>query len=216
MSQERARQYAENAPESRMSETEADSGQKWRSMRGMIRRAARALFAPYLVNRIYVMDVPTHAKPAATDGYEIHPITALEVLRDHPDPEIQRKHSYAGPGAWGYGAWVDGALVAVCWVWSDTRCRNSPVRLARDERALVDICTQSEYRGRGIAPALIACATAVAAHAGCRRLVAWIWWSNSTSIRAFEKSGWTYDSLVFSFSLFGKRIAGRWPWIARG
>jgi hypothetical protein len=181
---------------------------RW-SPRALLRRVATALFAPYLFNLIYTVELSKAAQQKAPDHLDIRPIVAPEILRGHPDPIFSGKYSYAGPGAWGYGAWIDGSLVAICWVWSHTRCGNSPIPLAPSERALVDIHTQFDKRGCGIAPALIAFAMDDAARAGCTRLYAWIWWSNRNSIRAFEKSGWTYDSLTFSVSLLGRTFKGR-------
>jgi GNAT superfamily N-acetyltransferase len=181
-----------------------------RGIRGLVRRAAGTAFGSYQLNRIYALALPAQFTSPRPAGLEIGPILHPEALRDHPDFGISRTSSYGGHGAWGYGAWCEGELAAVCWVWSSERCGNAVVSLGPSERALVEIYTRPEFRGRAIAPALIACAATDAAQAGCTRLFAWIWWTNSQSIRAFEKSGWCYKDFAFSLRLLGRTLAGTW------
>lgn len=68
--------------------------------------------------------------------------------------------------------------------------RDSTWPLQPGEAALMDIATEEHERGKGHAVSLIRSATASLVQAGQHRLIAFIWWSNHPSLRAFEKAGW--------------------------
>lgn len=81
--------------------------------------------------------------------------------------------------------------------------RASTWPLRNNEVALMDIATEADARGRGLAPNLIRAATRRYLTEGRGRMIAFIWWSNTPSLRAFKKAGW--KRIGFSMELrFGK------------
>ncbi len=123
-------------------------------------------------------------------------------------PELRDRFWYGGDDAYGYGLLLDGKLAAVCWFWGPRRF-NDPLLwlLNENEAILVDIVTETRYRGRELAPILIRYASASMHRAGWDPLYTWMWHNHSASYRAFEKAGWNQIAWVLEIHPFGKA----WP-----
>ena len=67
--------------------------------------------------------------------------------------------------------------------------------LAAGEVALVNLVTREDRRGRGLGPLLINAADTRLLAARFTRAIAFIWWSNRASVRAFRKAGWRRTGL---------------------
>jgi ribosomal protein S18 acetylase RimI-like enzyme len=113
---------------------------------------------------------------------------------------------YAGPEAAGYGAWIDGRLVGICWYWWGERYSTRQTwPLAEGTAKLVQISTDGAYRGRGIASALVAYSASEMMRLGFQPLFARIWHSNRASIRVFEKASWKYVAFVVRLAFTERR-----------
>jgi ribosomal protein S18 acetylase RimI-like enzyme len=169
-------------------------------MRDWLRRLARAVLGDYSVYKLYRM--PPQADAATSD---VRPVDAA-TLAGHPAPELRELVEYAGEGARGFGAWTEeGELGAACWFWTGPRLRRRGWgELPPGSTELVQINTAPEFRGRGLAVALIRTGGAAMRAAGCRRVFARVWHSNRASLRAFEKAGWEYDG--WFVSVRGRRV----------
>ncbi len=127
--------------------------------------------------------------------------------------ELRDRFCYGGHNAYGYGLFLDGDLAAVCWFWGPQRF-NDPLlwSLQKDEAVLVDLVTASNYRGRGLAPALIRHASAEMRRSGWRSLYTWMWYTHHASYHAFETAGWRQIASVLEIHPFGMPRALRFCW----
>jgi L-amino acid N-acyltransferase YncA len=73
------------------------------------------------------------------------------------------------------------------------------------ELALMDIVTEESARGSGLAVRLLEQTATQYLRLGTKRLIAFIWWSNGPSVRAFRKSGWHRIGLSVEW-----KIGARW------
>jgi GNAT superfamily N-acetyltransferase len=119
---------------------------------------------------------------------------------------------FAGEGAYGFGARVNGELAAVCWYWVGDRYKaRNYWPLKPHEAKLVQITTLAPFRGRGIATQLIDYATMRMRQHGFVRFYARIWHSNKASIVAFTRAGWIHAATVCDIFPFGTKA--RWRYV---
>jgi ribosomal protein S18 acetylase RimI-like enzyme len=174
-------------------------------MKGWLKRAARWLLGDYELYRIYRLDLAA-CEPPPDAKVSLRRIVDLGDMANSTDPEIRSLLAYAGEGAYGYGAWVDGALACGCWFWAGARYRTRGFwPLEPGEAKLVQITTASRFQGRGLASALIRFASHEMRTEGFRRAYARIWHSNLPSVRLFEGAGWTYTAFVAVVHPFSAR-----------
>lgn len=160
-------------------------------MNAAVRGIAHLLLGDYEIYNIYRRDLdPTETPPLS--GVTLQPIVSSDDLRSSPDPDLQSHVAYAGDGAHGFGAWVDGTLVGSCWYWTRERYRRDRNfwPLQDGEVKLVQISVSPLAQGKGTGGALMRYAEGRMASLGCRRAYARIWHSNEPSIRMFLKAGW--------------------------
>jgi RimJ/RimL family protein N-acetyltransferase len=88
-----------------------------------------------------------------------------------------------------------------------------PWKLGARDAVLVRLLTDPAARGRGLAPSLIAEASATMASDGFERLYAMLWHNNAPSKRAFHKAGWSRIArhLTVNFRYPRRRIDLVWP-----
>ncbi len=166
---------------------------------------ARKLLGEYWFFRIYSIEPELRSEPGPCN-WQMGPIEDVEEVAGSDDPKMQECTYYVGEEAWGFGAWLDEELVGQCWFWAGQRyAKRNFWPLRSDEAKLVRVVTHERFRGRGIAPSLIAYASQEMRRQGFRRLFARVWHSYTPSRRAFEKSGWTYVALVLEVYPFGAR-----------
>jgi len=156
----------------------------------ILRQVIRAVTEDHWNGWLYVFE-PSQKAPAA----DIIFCRAIEDVTDillSPDHQLRIQALPKEKDAWVFGAWVENRLAAVCWFQArDTYRRHGGLfHLNADEAELVQITTSADFRGRGVATALIQWAAWEMGRDGFTRLYAKIWHDNLASIRAFERSGW--------------------------
>ncbi|MBA2291045.1 MAG: GNAT family N-acetyltransferase [Gemmatimonadales bacterium] len=144
----------------------------------------------YEVYRIMVNREPSGSAPLSLAGLRVD---QLERIVPPAIDELQQLNEYAGEDSIGFGAWIDGQLVAVCWYWYGERYRRERgfIPLPDLTAKLVQVTVDPSHRGKGIAPILIAQSSRSMSHARFKALYARIWHSNTSSRTAFAKAGWS-------------------------
>lgn len=162
------------------------------------------LFSEYRINWIYAAD----AVLPGSDNIIAVPLTSdLESkLTASTTVKMRNSLSYARAGQAGLALVENGSPVCVAhFATPEQYDRNGTWPLQSGEIALMDIATEDAERGRGLAVNLIRAATRLYLGQGQKRMIAFIWWSNTPSSRAFAKAGWKRIGLSLEFE-----IAGRW------
>jgi RimJ/RimL family protein N-acetyltransferase len=151
-------------------------------MKQLLKALTRLLFGEYAFYYIYTHSAKDFSRQEATASstFRVIPVNASLVLKSD-DPLIQQQVGYAGLGAHGY-ACLD--------FWP----------LLEREAKLVQIISLPEMRGRGIASLLIGWSCQDMLEQGFDRVYARIWHSNTPSIKAFERAGWSRVSLVIEIN----------------
>jgi ribosomal protein S18 acetylase RimI-like enzyme len=127
----------------------------------------------------------------------MHPFHDGKGLASARNPVLRKLVQFGKGGARGSGAPVDDALAAACWYWSGESYKAVDLwPLENDEAKLVETATVEHFRGRGMAPKLIAFSTSRIKELGNRRLFARVWRSNQASQSASRKAGWSYVAFV--------------------
>ncbi len=166
----------------------------------LLKSSLYAVLGPYELYRIYQADPSRPGRPPSTAD-----AVAFESLGSDgrriagaPDPAIARLAARGGEEAFGYAAFLRAEPVAAVWFWAGDRYRRERGfwPLGRTDAQLVQVTTAANARGRGIASALIAYASADMTARGYERLFARIWWSNTPSVRAFKRAGWRQVAFV--------------------
>jgi len=123
------------------------------------------------------------------------------AIKCSPDPLIREQAGYAGPGSHAYACFDGDRMVGMCFYWfGDRYLKRNYWPLADGEAKLVQIISLPEIRGRGVATMLIATSFEGMIQRGFSRAYARIWHSNTPSIRAFERAGWTRVALVLEIN----------------
>jgi len=181
------------------------------ALRRPLKVLAVLLLGSYRFNRIYRL-AASDVEPEIPDGMSMARLENLPVA-SVASAELRDRFCYGGNDAYGYGLFLDGCLVAVCWFWGPHRFQDSLLwRLAKDEAILVDLLTASQYRGRGLAPLLIQYASADMRRAGWNALYTWMWHTHHASYHAFERAGWVHVAWVLETRPFGVPWAIRACW----
>lgn len=166
-----------------------------------ISRLLEAVGVRYEIYRIYVQEglVKPHLAPPRVTFERINGA----VLSLASEEQIRALASYDRPTeAYGFGALVDNQIQCACWYWTgETYAKRGFWPLEAKDAKLVQIVTADNFKGRGLATALIEWSSAEMAAAGFSRRFARIWHSNKSSIRAFEKARWRSLALVATTTL---------------
>jgi ribosomal protein S18 acetylase RimI-like enzyme len=159
----------------------------------------------YEAYRIVRQAHPDQSPMFAEAPFRTGPITDVTEMMSGA-PEIQDLAQYAGPDAFGLGAWLDAKLVGACWYWYGNRYRSRGfINLPEHAAKLVQVTVRTDHRGRGIAPLLIARSARALGELGFTDLYARVWHSNEASRAAFRKASWTELGLDVSVSTFVRR-----------
>jgi GNAT superfamily N-acetyltransferase len=176
----------------------------------MMQRLAKAtilkVVCGYDLYTIYRSPKEIH-EPAEQQNIRFKPVNDRQVILSSPSATIRGLAGFGGDEAAGFGAWSDGHLVSLCWFWWGERYRAARTVWPIDGPAakLVQISTEETFRGRGIAAGLIQYAAYKLQQQGMGPLYARIWHSNTPSIRAFRKAGWTPAAFVGRVALSPSR-----------
>jgi ribosomal protein S18 acetylase RimI-like enzyme len=143
-------------------------------------------------------------------GVSIAPLDAAQV-KAAPHAEVNRHSGCGGTESAGFGAWAGDRLVAVCWFqWGDRyRKRGNVWPIGSNAAKLVQISTEPDFRGRGIAPALITAGVQAMRRCGFAEVYARIWHSNRASQNAFQKCEWR--RVAFVVRIWGVPVRLKWP-----
>lgn len=175
-------------------------------MKTAIRAILRLCFTDYRVNWIYASHGA--APEIWSDTEDICAINnrIRAALAASSTAKVRNSLSYAHAGLTGYVLLAGGLPLCVAHFATPSqydRAGTWPLRAG--EVALMDIATEQTVRGRGLAVRLIAMTTRLLVQQGTRRVIAFIWWSNTPSVRAFTKAGWQRIGLSIEW-----KCAGRW------
>jgi GNAT superfamily N-acetyltransferase len=175
-------------------------------MKRLLRSALGWLVDDYRINWIYAAQRPVSASLRAGDCIVALDETLCVKLAGSTTDKVRNSLSYARAGLEGLALVRQGEPLCIAhFARFDQYDRASTWPLDKGDIALMDIATQESARGQGLAPQVIAAASRHFATGGQRRLIAFIWWSNTPSIRAFGKAGWRRIGLSVEW-----RMAGRW------
>ena len=124
------------------------------------------------------------------------------VLETSEADEIRALASYAGSEALGFGAFVEGKVVAACWYWFGERYRGRGfIELPPRAAKLVQVTTAADWRRRGLAASLIEASAQLMATHGFELLYARVWHSHTASASAFLKAGWRECEVITTLRL---------------
>jgi hypothetical protein len=166
------------------------------------------MFKDYRINMIVASRVKHYPAAAMASGCSVTELSAdhIEQFSKSTTGKIRSSLSYSNAGLQGYVLVHQGVPVCVTH-FADTEQydRASTWPLKANEVALMDIATEEFARGKSYASALIGGTTERYTAKGTHRLIAFIWWSNTPSKRAFAKAGWRKIGLSIEV-----KIAGQW------
>ncbi len=152
------------------------------------------LFRDYRINWIYASDGAGDGGNAGeADAVSPQPVTPAQIdaLLASPTPKMRNAARFSTGGMDGFVIAIGGSPACVAhFVGHDLYDRNGTWRIGENEVALMDIATEEAMRGRGLAVQMIEAMTRHFVGAGRDRVIAFIWWSNTPSVRAFQKAGW--------------------------
>ena len=176
----------------------------------MVKQLAKALIGrivtDYRINWIYAADTPAPLLVLAGESVIPTDDAARAALEASTTHKMRNSLSFERAGLTGLVLVRDGMPLCVAHfapLGLYDRAGTWPLR--EDEMALMDIATEETARGQGLAPRVIAAATRHFINANARRLIAFIWWSNKPSVRAFTKAGWRRIGLSLEW-----QVAGKW------
>ena len=150
------------------------------------------LFADYRINWIYAGGPWCAGLGQDVEALPITPDIA-DQLAASPTAKMRNSLSYTRGGLDGLVLVEDGVPVSVSHV-------ADPAHY--DEDAL---------RGQGLAVRLMQATTSAHLARGKSRVIAFIWWSNTPSLRALTKAGWRRIGLSVEVLVAGKWLALRLP-----
>lgn len=187
-----------------------------------MKKLLRMLLGDYCAYYIYTFSTEDAARISASPAckipkdFEIVPLTA-ELNQYSTDPLLLDQADYMGEESLAFGCFVDKKLVGFCAYWYAERYRKRNFwPLQTGQAKLVQIITVPAARGRGAATALIVASCQDMMRQGFERVFARIWHSNTPSLQAFERAGWSRIALVIEINPLRRRKAFRLQFAARG
>lgn len=168
-----------------------------------LKKLARSLLGDYAFYYIYASpDDGETASPAIPTNIAVRPVGAAEINASE-EPLIRDQAGYLGPGAHVHGCFVEDRLAGLCVYWfGDRYLQRNFWPLKAGEAKLVEIVIVPSMRGKGLAAMLIGGSFRELMNRGFSRAYARIWHSNTPSLRAFERTGWTRIALVLEINPF--------------
>lgn len=176
-------------------------------MKALIKQWAHVLLGDYSPYYIYARSAAegVPSLPISTTDYRVESVDET-ALKNSADALIREQAGYAGTGSHAYAVFEGERIVAVCLYWFGTRYLTRNFwPLVEGEAKLVQIVVHPDMRGRGIAPRLITASSQALFQQGYTRVYARIWHSNTPSLRAFERAGWTRIAFVLEINPFRRR-----------
>lgn len=175
-------------------------------MKSLLKKLLRLLFGDYSAYHVYRNGENT---PASPQRFAVRQLDTGDLCRS-PDADIAEQAFYLGDDAHGFGCFDGDVLVGVCFYWHGERyLKRNFWPLAEREAKLVQIITLPRMRGRSVAPTLIQESARAMQSLGFTRTYARIWHSNTPSLRAFARAGWTRVATVVEVHPFSTARAFR-------
>ncbi|QAY77466.1 GNAT family N-acetyltransferase [Sphingosinicella sp. BN140058] len=162
-------------------------------LKRLLKSLAASVFSEWRVNWI-LASPPTTAGASARDELAGAPLAEADAaaLDRSPTHKVRNSLSYTRKGLEGRVLLLGSQIVAVAHFAALGGYEFGSIwPLAAEQLALVDIVTEERFRGRGYAARLIREACDHYKKLGIDSLLAFIWWTNGPSLRAFRKAGWT-------------------------
>lgn len=179
-------------------------------MKDIIKKILSFLFTDYQFNRIYFIELPILCTPIVDERLvqmNIRSIDSRDQFASADDQRIRDHASYFGKAAFVYGIFEDDVLVCICSFWT-TRHPSMPGRFSKlktNEAVMVDLLTTSGCRGKGYALMITYFAEKDLFNRGYIKLWTWVWHSNISSIRVFDKASWQYSHFLAEFQFKGMK-----------
>lgn len=140
------------------------------------------------------------ASKSQLTAFRMEPVDEL-AIRSSPDVLIRKQIRYAGSDSYAYACFEGNRIVSICFYWFGKRYLNRNFwPLVDGEAKLVQIITLPEMRGRGIAISLMVSSYQAMCEKGFDRVYSRIWFSNTSSLQAFRRAGWSKVALVIEFN----------------
>jgi RimJ/RimL family protein N-acetyltransferase len=177
-------------------------------MKSLIRSMLHAIFADYRINWIVAAEPDTLRHKQPSQFVPIIPLSddhCQRLLHSETD-KMRNAVSQAKGGLTGFVI-ADNAQ-PICVAHFATRAQYeymSTWPITQSQIALMDIATEEDFRGRGLAVQMIEAMTMRYMEQGYDKIIAFIWWSNAPSVRAFSKAGW--KKIGFSVEIL---VADKW------
>lgn len=174
-------------------------------MTNFIKRLLRFLFGEYSFYYIYGRNCTSEIAISLATKFRLVPVERNEI-NNSADELIIQQAWYFGDGSHAYACMDGSRIIALCFFWYGERYRQRNFwPLADKEAKLVQLIVLPEMRGRGIAGNLIKFSTKDMSRRGFRYMYARIWWSNTPSLRVFERAGWRRVATVFEIYLLDRK-----------
>lgn len=174
-------------------------------MRSLTKTVLSRLTAEYRINWIFASsfgrEVPAGNATVLQPSGEW-----IEALASSPTERMRKSAAYARCGMNGYVMVARDRPVCVAHFAEPHEYERSATWPLKDgEAAMMDIATEEAERGRGLAVEMIRATSGIYEEKGHKRLLAFIWWSNRPSVRAFSKAGWRRIGLALEM-----RVSQHW------
>jgi hypothetical protein len=177
-------------------------------LKSAIKPILNAVFEDYRINWV-LASCPAPPQISEQGGQAItQKITAQHItaLRQSTTPKVMGSVNYSAAGLDGFVLCDNGLIVCAAHFAAPKHYdRGETWPLGEGEMALMDIATEADHFGKGYAVRLIVQTSLIFSKLGKSRLIAFIWWNNTPSLRAFQKAGWRRIGFVVEI-----RIAGKW------
>jgi GNAT superfamily N-acetyltransferase len=181
----------------------------------MLKRLVRAVVGGYELYRIYrsphlQRDERTHGEPAFLEIVEIHDPRDWAQSQSE---DLRALATFCGSESLVLAVRSDDRLVSGAAVWYGDRYRQCRGFWPLNEREakLVQVTTSHDFRGKGLAPMLIHAVERRLAERGFDRLYARIWHNHHSSLRAFQKLGWSETAFVIVCHPFNRKVRFQIP-----
>ena len=181
------------------------------SLKDTAKAALGRLLADYRINWIYAGGPWCAGRKAEL---EVAPIDAAmaELLAASPTAKMRNSLSYTRGGLTGLVLVENGKPVCVSHVADPAHYdRSATWPLRANEVAVMDLATEDALKGRGLAVQLMQATTSTHLAHGKSRVIAFIWWNNTPSVRAVTKAGWRRIGLSIEVQIARKWFALRLP-----
>jgi ribosomal protein S18 acetylase RimI-like enzyme len=183
-------------------------------LKSALRSVMKQLLGDYRINWIYASQGAAPTYLPAPENIIVLPLAPSNraTVANSPTLKVRSAGTFADAGLQGYGLFLDGHLESIAHFATVAQYdRNDTWPIAESEAALMNIATEERARGRGYAVILITEATHALCETGVTRLIAFIWWSNHSSVRSFSKAGWRRIGLSVELLLRKKWYRIRLP-----